>query len=107
MNEFSPRFRLNEASGRRSGLTLPCFLHLPDQEIEAVTSSISYGGIGIELAPGNEKFIPELLSAVTVEGMGRFEVDTRWRKGCSVGVAFSCEAESHHLLDAYLGRNGI
>ena len=90
----------------RMQLVLPCTLYFPELEMSAETFNVSYRGLGVNLAPGDQGFAWNTLRSINVQDIGDFDVIVRWRRGGRVGLKFCSKVTARPVLNSYFHQSG-
>ncbi len=106
-----PVHSLFSPSGPRTDrvpLDLPCTVHINGHDVQARVIDISLGGLGLSLAFDDlVEFRQGIEGVVSIDSIGRFEIECRWVKGNRIGAQFRDDAGAAKTVQAYFDANGL
>ena len=87
-------------------LVKACTLILRECEMQTTTFNISYSGLGVELPNDDQGFNSKLLTKVSVQDIGVFDIAVRWQKNGKLGLRFLSKTSARPVLNAYFKKIG-
>ena len=87
-------------------LVKACTLILRECEMQTTTFNISYSGLGVELPNDDQGFNAKLLTKVSVQDIGVFDIAVRWQKNGKLGLRFLSKTSARPVLNAYFKKIG-
>ena len=91
----------------RLPVALNCRLDTSKTRHEGKVVNLSYGGFGIEFDSMENEFHLMTLRTVTVDDLGRFDVEGRWTRGNRIGVRFTDGDAARVSIQKYLDAHGL
>ncbi len=104
MQSFLSAGHRPQAVAPRLPVRLGCTLHLPERDLRAAVSNLSFSGVGVLLPRSDPD--PRQIEAVTLDGVGRLETSFRWQRWRRAGLSICNRSAARPLLKAYFSSIG-